>query len=57
MMAPSPYNSTEWALRANVIKLRDLLISLGMDKDLAMATLEDLLPDEVIYDMDEENHG
>lgn len=56
-MARDLYTDTEWALRDNVRELRDLLTSLGLDKDLAMATLERLLSDEILYDVSDSDRS
>ena len=48
------YGSTAWAMKDNVRELRNLLVSLGLDEDLATATLERLLPDDVIYEVSDE---
>lgn len=48
------YESTDWALTAEIRELRDILVSLGLDSDLAMATLERLLPENVIYRWEDE---
>lgn len=53
-MQNSLYQDTEWALTAEARELRDLLASLGMDIDLATATLERLLPEKILYDFDKD---
>ena len=43
------YTDIEWALTLEAKELRDVLTALGMEQDLAMATLERLLPDNILY--------
>lgn len=52
-MTDSLYKDTEWALTAEAKELIDILMLLGMEKDLAIATLERLLPDDVVYEVDD----
>lgn len=54
------YEATDWAMTAEAKELRDILVSLGLDFDLATATLERLLPEDVVYnfeDSEEPRHG
>ena len=48
----NPYKDTEWALTAEAKELRDILNLMGMEMELAMATLERLLPENVLYRLD-----
>lgn len=54
-MSDNLYKDTEWALTKEASELRDIMLLLGMDKDLVMATLERLLPENVVYDLGEED--
>ncbi len=54
---PGPYDKYLWALtdaaRGHVVDL----IQAGMDKDLAITVLEQLLPEDEIYELDDERRA
>lgn len=52
----NPYSSIEWALTPQAKELRDVLTALGMAPEIAMATLERLLPETIVYKLDEKDH-
>lgn len=48
----NPYSSIEWALTPQAKELRDVLTALGMAPEIAMATLERLLPETIVYNVE-----
>ena len=56
-MSNSIYRDTAWAMTKEACELKDIMMLLGMEEDLAIATLERLLPDDVVYNMEDDDQG